>query len=253
MEGRTGMANDDFMEFDESKFDPGHVTEENLTEEMKRDFIDYSMSVIVSRALPDVRDGLKPVQRKAIYTMYKKNIKSEVKVSSLSGTIIETAAYHNGNVSLEKAIVNMAQDFVGSNNLNLLLPKGQFGSRLKGGEDAASARYIFTKLNDVASYIINKDDNEILTYQNDDGFPIEPVYYVPIIPMILVNGGSGIGSAYATNIPSFNPIEIITYLQNKIKGKKNIELTLYYKDFREYLDKFINMPINGSLNNENLV
>ena len=67
------MANDDFMEFDESKFDPGHITEQNLTEEMKRDFIDYSMSVIVARALPDVRDGLKPVQRRILYAMNEMN------------------------------------------------------------------------------------------------------------------------------------------------------------------------------------
>lgn len=207
------------------------TTKQTYDKFINSELMEWSMAAS-NRMIPNLMDGLKPVQRKAIYTMYKKNIKNDVKVSSLSGTVIETAAYHNGNVSLEEAIVGMAQDFVGSNNLNLLLPKGQFGSRLKGGKDSASARYIFTKLNELTSYIINKDDNEILTYQNDDGFPIEPIYYVPIIPMILVNGGSGIGSAYATDVPSFNPIDIITYLQNKLKGKKNIELTPYYKDFR---------------------
>jgi DNA topoisomerase-2 len=161
-----------------------------------------------NRMIPSLIDGLKPGQRKVIYTLYKKGLKGEIKVSSLSGAVIETAAYHNGNSSMEGAIIAMAQDFVGTNNLNLILSKGQFGSRLKGGEDSAASRYIFTKLNDLTHLIFRKEDNDILTYSNDDGYPIEPIFYVPIIPMILVNGASGIGSGYSTNIPSYNPIDI---------------------------------------------
>jgi len=185
-----------------------------------------------NRMIPNLMDGFKPVQRKILYVFQKENIKGEIKVNSLSGSLIKSVAYHNGDVSSSGAIVGMAQNFVGSNNLNLILPKGQFGSRLKGGKDSASPRYIFTKLNDVTPYIFRSEDNDILTYQNDDGSPIEPVFYVPIIPMVLVNGANGIGSGYSTIIPSYNPVEIITYLQNKIKGKKNIELKPYYKDFK---------------------
>jgi len=185
-----------------------------------------------NRVIPSAIDGLKPGQRKVIYTLFKKGLKGEIKVSSLSGSVIQDAAYHNGNVSIEQTIIGMAQDFVGSNNLNLILPKGQFGSRLKGGSDAAASRYIFTKFNDITSYIFRKEDNDILTYLDDDGFLIEPKYYVPIIPMILVNGAKGIGSGYSTEIPSYNPMDIIIYLQNKIKKKKNIELNPFYKDFK---------------------
>ena len=185
-----------------------------------------------NRMIPNLMDGFKPVQRKILYVFQKENIKGEIKVNSLSGSLIKSVAYHNGDVSSSGAIVGMAQNFVGSNNLNLILPKGQFGSRLKGGKDSASPRYIFTKLNDVTPYIFRSEDNDVLTYQNDDGTPIEPVFYVPIIPMILVNGANGIGSGYSTLIPSYNPVEIITYLQNKIKNKKNIELKPYYKDFK---------------------
>jgi len=207
------------------------TTNQTYDKFINNELMEWSMETS-NRMIPNIMDGLKPGQRKVIYTMYKKNMKTDIKVSSLSGAVIQESAYHHGNVSIEGTIIGMAQDFVGSNNLNLILPKGQFGSRLKGGKDSASARYIFTKLNDITSNILKKEDNDILEYQNDDGFPIEPTYYVPVIPMILVNGGSGIGSAYSTDIPSFSPLEIITYLQNKIKGKKNIELIPYYKEFK---------------------
>lgn len=186
-----------------------------------------------NRMIPNIMDGFKPVQRKILYVFQKENIKGEIKVNSLSGSLIKSVAYHNGDVSSSGAITAMAQNFVGSNNINLILPKGQFGSRLKGGKDSASPRYIFTKLNEITPYIFRSEDNDILTYQNDDGTSIEPTFYVPIIPMILVNGADGIGSGYSTIVPSYNPVEIITYLQNKIKGKKNnIELNPYYKDFK---------------------
>ena len=208
------------------------TTKQTYDKFINNELMDFSMADNV-RTIPSIVDGLKPSQRKVIYTLYKKNLKGEIKVSSLSGEIISLAAYHNGNVSLEKTIVSMAQNFVGTNNINLILPEGQFGSRLKGGSDSASPRYIFTKLNELTNYIFKKDDNDILTYLNDDGFPIEPIYYVPIIPTILMNGSAGIGYGYSTDIPSFNPTDLITYLQNKIKGKKtNIELKPYYKDFK---------------------
>lgn len=91
-------------------------------------------------------DGFKPVQRKVMYTCLKKNIVNSVKLSQLSGSIIEESAYHHGETSLTTTTVNLAQNFVGSNNINLLIPDGQFGTRLLGGKDSASARYIFTKL-----------------------------------------------------------------------------------------------------------
>ena len=185
-----------------------------------------------NRMIPNVMDGFKPVQRKILYIFHKENIRGEAKVISLTGSLMKTLAYHNGDQSANQAIISMAQNFVGSNNINLILGKGNFGSRLKGGANAASPRYIYTKLNEVTPYIFKKEDNELLGYQNDDGDLIEPTFYVPIIPMVLVNGARGIGSGYSTHIPSFNPMDLVTYLQNKIKGKKNIELKPYYKDFK---------------------
>jgi len=208
------------------------VTKQTYDKFINSELMEWSMEDN-KRMIPNIMDGFKPVQRKILYVFHKENIKGETKVISLSGSLMKSAAYHNGDASSNKAIISMAQNFVGSNNINLILGKGNFGSRLKGGSNAASPRYIYTKLSDITPYIFKKEDNDILTYQNDDGFPIEPIFYVPIIPMILVNGGTGIGSGYSSNIPSYNPVDIVTYLLKKIKGvKKNIELKPYAKDFK---------------------
>lgn len=185
------------------------------------------------RSIPNIVDGFKPSQRKVLYTLFKRNFKNEVKVELLLGSILEQSAYHHGPKSLEDTIVGMAQDFTGSNNINLLVPKGEYGTRAKGGNDASASRYIFTNIDDIARIIFDKKDDKILEYLDDDGYPIEPRYYVPIIPMILVNGAEGIGTGWSTFLPKFNPKDIIEYLENKIKGKnKNIEFTPWYKGFK---------------------
>ena len=156
---------------------------------------------------------------------------------------IEVEKYHNffitksnlvtHNSSLEGGIVGMAQDYVGSNNINLLEPKGQFGTRLKGGKDSSASRYIFTKLNPITRNLFIKEDDKILNYLNDDGYSIEPDFYVPIIPNVLVNGSEGIGTGWSSNIPKYNPIEIIDYIINKIQRKrKNLTLIPHYRGFK---------------------
>jgi len=205
-------------------------TKQTYDKFINNEFIEFSMYNNI-RNIQNSIDGFKPSQRKAFYTIIKKNIKNEIKVSSLSGAVIDISSYHHGNISIEETIIGMAQDFIGVNNINLLSPKGQFGSRLKGGSDSASPRYIFTKLNEVTGYIFRKEDNDVLEYLNDDGSLIEPKYYIPIIPMVLVNGSFGLGSGYSSNVPMFNPVDIIGYLINKIQGKKCKELTPYYKGF----------------------
>lgn len=110
----------------------------------------------------------------------------------------------------------MAQNFVGSNNINLLMPNGQFGSRNEGGKDHASARYIFTCLNKVTRYIYPEPDDHVLTYIEDDGQLVEPQYYVPILPMGLVNGCEGIGTGWSTNVPNFNPRQIVSLIYKKL-------------------------------------
>jgi DNA topoisomerase-2 len=120
-------------------------------------------------------------------------------------------------VSLQGAIVGLAQNFVGSNNINLLEPIGQFGSRNMGGKDHASARYIFTSLNPVTRFIFREEDDHLLKYLDDDGLIVEPEWYLPILPMVLVNGCSGIGTGWATDIPQYNPRDIVKALKAKIE------------------------------------
>jgi len=185
------------------------------------------------RSIPNIMDGFKISQRKIMFGVFEKNLKDEIKVAQLSGSVSEISGYHHGEASLNGAIVNMAQDFVGSNNINLLYPNGQFGSRLQGGKDSASERYIFTKLNSLTRLIFQKSDDPILTYLTDDGKKVEPIFYVPIIPMILVNGTEGIGTGFSTKIPCFNPVEIIKYIINSLEGtERQTEFIPYYRGFK---------------------
>jgi DNA topoisomerase-2 len=170
------------------------------------------------RSIPSLMDGLKTSLRKILFAAFKKNLTSEIKVAQFTGYVSEHACYHHGEASLNGAIVGMAQNFVGSNNINLLVPSGQFGTRLKGGDDSASERYIFTLLNKITRAIFPQHDDAILEYLNDDGTPVEPRFYAPIIPMILVNGSKGIGTGFSTEILCYNPLQIIGYLKNKLVG-----------------------------------
>ena len=189
------------------------------------------------RSIPNIMDGLKPAQRKVLYSAFKKKLTSDIKVAQFVGYISEHTSYHHGENSLAKTIVAMAQNFTGSNNINLLVPNGQFGTRLMGGKDASSPRYIYTHLNDITRYIFHEDDDDLLTYLNDDGFQIEPEFYVPIIPMILVNGTEGIGTGYSTYVPRYDPLDIINNLIDKINGKNFKEMIPWYNLFAGKIEK----------------
>jgi DNA topoisomerase-2 len=190
------------------------------------------------RSIPNLMDGLKISLRKILFSAFKKNLTTEIKVAQFSGYVSEHSGYHHGEASLNAAIVGMAQNFVGSNNINLFMPNGQFGTRLQGGKDSASERYIFTQLNKITRTLFPANDDNILTYLNDDGLLVEPVYYAPIIPMILVNGSKGIGTGFSTDIMCYNPIQIIQYIKNKLSLQENsVEFIPYYDGFKGQITK----------------
>jgi DNA topoisomerase-2 len=167
-------------------------------------------------------DGHKISLRKILYAAFKKGgLKTEIKVAQFSGYVSEQSGYHHGEASLNAAIVGMAQNFVGSNNINLFEPNGQFGGRLQGGKDSASERYIFTQLNKLTRLIFRQEDDAILTYLNDDGQIVEPMYYGPVIPMILVNGTKGIGTGFSTDVMPHNPLQIIHYIRAMLMEAAN--------------------------------
>lgn len=164
----------------------------------------------LERSINHMCDGLKESTRKILFTCLKRKLYTqEIRVAQLAGSVSELSAYHHGEASLQQAIIGLAQVFVGANNINILMPNGQFGTRIQGGADAASPRYIHTLLSQLARKVFREEDAAILKYLDDDGVPIEPEYYIPVIPMILVNGGLGIGTGFSTNVPSHNPSDVI--------------------------------------------
>ena len=212
-------------------------TNVSYEEFINRELIHFS-KYDCDRSIPNLMDGLKISLRKILFSAFKKNLTTEIKVAQFSGYVSEHSGYHHGEASLNGAIVGMAQNFVGSNNINLLLPNGQFGTRLQGGKDSASERYIFTQLNKITRSIFPSTDDNVLTYLNDDGLLVEPIYYAPIIPMVLVNGSKGIGTGFSTDIMCYNPLQIIDYLNNKLLSTDGaIDFIPYYEGFTGRITK----------------
>ncbi|KAK8118951.1 DNA topoisomerase II [Apiospora kogelbergensis] len=182
---------------------------------VNRELILFSMADNM-RSIPSMLDGFKPGQRKVVYACLKRNLVKDKKVIELAGYVSEQTAYHHGEMSLQQTIIGLAQNFVGSNNVNVLEPSGNFGSRLAGGSDSASARYIHTRLSPFARKIFSPLDEPNLEQWVEDGKKIEPKVYAPIIPMVLVNGADGIGTGWSTSIPNYNPKDIIRNIRRRM-------------------------------------
>lgn len=218
------------------QFRPGTYLDHSTREITYSDFINkelilFSMADNI-RSIPSVVDGMKPGQRKVMYTCFRLNLKKDMKVGELASTVSGSTDYHHGDASLQGTITNLAQTFVGSNNVNCLEPSGNFGSRLQGGSDAASARYTFTRLSPFARLIFNSADEPLLTYNTSDDKKIEPEVYVPVVPMILINGADGIGTGWSSNIPNYNPEDIVENLKRLMKGEEMVPMTPWFRDFK---------------------
>jgi DNA topoisomerase II len=201
------------------------------------DFVDKELihfsTYDVKRSIPSLVDGLKISQRKILYGVFKKKWSGECRVAQLSAYVSENSAYHHGEESLNNAIVGLAQDFVGSNNVNILAPNGQFGSRIRGGKDAASPRYIYTEMAPLTRKIFNKLDDEVLVYLDDDGYPVEPEHFVPVVPMVLINGANGIGTGFSTSVPCHDPKAVIACMRAILAGETALpRVTPWYRGFR---------------------
>jgi len=218
----------------------------NYEQFMNQEMIHFS-TYDCARSIPNMVDGLKISLRKILFSAFKRKLTSEIKVAQFSGYVSEHSAYHHGEASLNGAIVNMAQNYVGSNNINLLLPNGQFGTRLHGGDDSASERYIFTLLNPMTRALFPDADDHVLNYLDDDGTMVEPEFYVPIIPFALVNGISGIGTGFSCNIPAFSPNQIIDYLELKLKGRGVVDAVDFVPYYEGFKGKIIRMEANKYL------
>ncbi|CAK9876172.1 unnamed protein product [Sphagnum jensenii] len=217
-------------------YEPGTFLDQTMevikySDFVNRELILFSMADL-SRSIPSMVDGLKPGQRKILFCAFKRNFVTQAKVAQFSGYVSEHSAYHHGEQSLASTIIGMAQNFVGSNNINLLFPHGQFGNRDQGGKNHASARYIFTCLAPITRALFVQADDVLLDYLKEDGQSIEPTWYAPIIPMVLVNGSEGIGTGWSSFVPNYNPRDIVANLHHLLKDEPMEPMHPWYKGFK---------------------
>lgn len=207
---------------------------------VNNDLVLYSMDSCV-RSIPSLVDGLKPSQRKIIYTLFIKGQSSsrkQMKVFQLGGMVAKTSNYHHGDQSMNETIIKMAQDFPGSNNIPLLERSGQFGSRQEMGDDAGQPRYISCCLAEIARLIFPKIDDVLLKQREEDNQLVEPNYYVPIIPFVLVNGVLGLGTGWSTKIPAFNPYDIINYVKSIVLCDEPTYIRSFYNGYSGLIQEY---------------
>lgn len=217
------------------QYKPGTYLDHTMSKISYTDFINKELILFSmadnQRSIPSVVDGLKPGQRKVLYTCFRRNLKKDMKVVELAGLVSGMTAYQHGDTSLQQTIVGLAQTFVGSNNINCLEPSGNFGSRLQGGSDCASARYIYTRLSPFARRVFHPADEPLLTYNEDDGKKIEPEVYMPVVPMILINGADGIGTGWSSSIPNYNPEDVVKNLKLLMDGQTPELMQPWFRGF----------------------
>jgi DNA topoisomerase II len=193
----------------------------SISEYLDKELIIFSVDDC-RRSIASISDGLKQSQRKVLYSIFLKNLSyngKSLKVAQLGAFCAEKTSYHHGEVSLFETIIRMAQDFIGSNNIPFLFRDGQFGSLSMLGEDAASPRYIHTRMDRFTRLLFRKEDDALLNYLEDDGESIEPQEFAPILPTILINGSLGIGSGYSSTIPLYNPKDVLACVREWLKQK----------------------------------
>src|SRR5210317_828575 len=228
---KTWLLESTAKESSELEVPYGNVKNLGITDFVHKDLVNFSLADL-KRSIAHMADGLKPSQRKVMYACFHKNLKDEMKVAQLAAYVADKSAYHHGEVSLADTIVKLANDYTGSNNINLLEPCGQFGTRLMGGKDASQTRYIFTKLTKEARKIFDPRDDPILNYLDDDGRSIEPDFYMPTLPMVLVNGTEGIGTGFSCYVPPFNPKDIKENIGRALSGLDFKEMTRWFRGFK---------------------
>ena len=217
------------------EFKPGTYLDHSMRKISYSDFINKELILFSMadnlRSIPSVIDGLKPGQRKVLFSCFKRNLKKDLKVVELAGYVSGLTAYQHGETSLQQTIVGLAQTFCGSNNINCLEPSGNFGSRLQGGSDSASARYIYTRLSPFARRVFHSADEPLLTYNTDDERKIEPEVYMPVVPMVLINGADGIGTGWSSSIPNYNPVDVVDNLKRMMNGEEPEPMKPWFRGF----------------------
>ena len=208
----------------------GEIQSLSISDFVHKDLVNFSLADI-RRSIASVVDGFKPSQRKVMHACFQRNLTGEMKVAQLAAYVSEKTCYHHGEVSLADTIVRLANNFVGSNNVALLVACGQFGTRLMGGKDASATRYIFTKLDPIARKLFDRRDDPVLRYLEDDGTPIEPDFFVPVLPMVLINGTEGIGTGFSTFVPPYKPEDVRANVARCIRGEEMLPMIPFFNGF----------------------
>jgi DNA topoisomerase-2 len=228
---KTWLLESTAKEASELEVSYGKVKQLDITDFVHKDLVNFSLADL-KRSIAHMADGLKPSQRKVMFSCFQKNLTAEMKVAQLAAYVAEKSSYHHGEVSLAETIVKLANDYTGSNNINLLEPCGQFGTRLMGGKDASQTRYIFTKLTKEARKLFDPNDDAILNYLDDDGRSIEPDFYIPTLPTVLINGTEGIGTGFSCYVPPYNPKDIRDNILNHLHGKSMKKMKPWFRGFK---------------------
>lgn len=203
--------------------------QKNISDFFENEYTQYAV-YDVARKIASYIDGLKMSSRKVTHTVLDKNVSKNTKISRFVSTVAEHTEYTHGEASLCGVTVGLAQNYVGANNLPLLKREGNFGTRLI--PEAAAPRYIETAKEAYLDTIFKKEDYNVLEKQFLEGREIEPRFFVPTIPMLLVNGSEGISTGFAQKILPRDTKEIIRYIRARLDGKRsNVKLLPYYKGF----------------------
>jgi len=197
-----------------------------LTEFFNNDYVDQA-SYDNLRKIASVVDGQKNAARKIIHTFLDLNINTKIKVSQCGSKVSEYAEYLHGEIS--PVLINLAQDYIGTNNVPLLQKMGNFGTRF--APEPSAARYIHTKSADSLLKLFDKTDKPILKHQYFEGKQIEPMFFVPNMPVLLLNGSEGVSSGFAQKILPRNPQAVKQYILNTLNNKKTPELLPFYNGF----------------------
>lgn len=220
---------------------PGTFLDMSVSTIKYQDFINKELILFsladLQRSIPSMVDGLKPGQRKIIFCAFKRKLRADIKVAQLAGYVSEHSAYHHGEQSLATTIVGLAQNYVGSNNVAPLVPSGQFGTRLQGGKDHASPRYIFTRLSPLARLLMPEADDQLLDFLEEDGQKIEPAWYMPTLPTVLVNGADGIGTGWSTFVPNYNPLDLCANIRRLLRDEPCVPMMPWYRGFEGTIER----------------
>lgn len=204
--------------------DGGEIVHMTYSDFLNNEHIKHS-SYNAERMLPHLMDGLKTCQRKVLFAVKKQGLTYQskpYKVERLGSYVAEKTNYHHGEGNLSGVISGMANDYIGGNNIPILDRAGMFGTRNRGGKDVGQGRYIHTRQEYLTQYIFRKEDDPVLTYLVEERQSVEPEFYVPIIPMGLINGCDGIATGWSTRIPMYNPIDIIEAVKTWIHNDGSI-------------------------------